>query len=520
MPLNFLPLVLGQVIDGVGSANRIQEFLLEEEMADDIEFNYEMKPAVEVIDAGFTWERNSTQNPDQQVGASPSAMKKIAAAKKADAKTAKKAAKENKKAGKPEEPSCDSGIDTASTLTENPPFKIQDVNLTIGREELIAVIGSVGSGKSSLLAALAGDMRRTSGQIKLGAHRAFCPQYAWIQNATVKDNIVFGREFRQDWYDKVVDAAALRPDFEMLPDGDRTEIGERGITVSGGQKQRLNIARAIYFDADVIIMDDPLSAVDAHVGRHIMDNAICGLMKNKCRILATHQLWVLNRCDRIVWMESGHIEAVDTFDNLMANNPGFQKLMSNTAVEEEQEKEATVNEDEIEEETKVSKKKKKKAAALMTAEERAVESVSWSVYMAYLKAAGGYWVAPLVLGLLTLTQCSNIATSLWLSWWTSNKFGYPNGYYVSQPQCLTRCQPVRLTPVYRLRVTLASVRSKYYSCSSSQCRYRSTARMPAKSCFAIQCAGSCALPCPSSTPLLLDGLRTASPRISTSWITT
>ncbi|KAK3104315.1 ATP-binding cassette transporter yor1, partial [Teratosphaeriaceae sp. CCFEE 6253] len=183
------------------------------------------------------------------------------------------------------------------------PFHIRDINLDVGRNELIAVIGSVGSGKSSLLGALAGDMRRTTGSMALGASRAFCPQYAWIQNATVKQNIVFGKDFDRRWYDEVIDACALRPDLEMLPSGDLTEIGERGITVSGGQKQRLNIARAIYFNADIVLMDDPLSAVDAHVGRHIMDNAICGLMRDKCRVLATHQLHVLHRVDRIVWMK-------------------------------------------------------------------------------------------------------------------------------------------------------------------------------------------------------------------------
>lgn len=97
----------------------------------------------------------------------------------------------------------------------------------------------------------------------IGASRAFCPQYAWIQNASVRENIIFGKEFKDDWYSKVVDACALRPDLEMLPNNDKTEIGERGITVSGGQKQRMNIARAIYFDADIVLMDDPLSAVDA-----------------------------------------------------------------------------------------------------------------------------------------------------------------------------------------------------------------------------------------------------------------
>jgi ABC-type multidrug transport system fused ATPase/permease subunit len=439
MPLNFLPLVLGQVIDGLGSANRIEEFLLAEEQGEDIEFVLDMTPAIEVNNADFTWERERTQDLENTIAApGPGAAKKLEAEKKAekkaDKKSTKQAAKEAKQAkknGTPLNTASDSGMDTASTLTANAPFKITDINLNIGRNELIAVIGSVGSGKSSLLAALAGDMRKTEGQVKLGSHRAFCPQYAWIQNATVKDNICFGREFRQDWYDKVVDAAALRPDFEMLPDGDLTEIGERGITVSGGQKQRLNIARAIYFDADIIIMDDPLSAVDAHVGRHILDNAICGLLANKCRILATHQLWVLNRCDRIVWMEDGHIQAVDTYDNLIANHPDFQKLMANTAVEDEKETGDHVNDDEVEEVKKDVKKKKNKTSGLMTTEERAVSSVGWTVYAAYIKAAGGYWVAPLIGILLILTQGSNIATSLWLSWWTSNALDYPNGYYVS-----------------------------------------------------------------------------------------
>jgi ABC-type multidrug transport system fused ATPase/permease subunit len=381
--------------------------------------------------ADFTWERNPSQDPDKVPGKDPRTNKQVRADNKAEKKADKKAAKQSKKDASDGVDNNDGGLDSASTLTEMPPFRITDMDFTVGRHELMAVIGTVGSGKSSLLAALAGDMRKTAGSVTLGAGRAFCPQYAWIQNATVKENIVFGREFNQNWYDKVVDACALRPDFEMLPHGDQTEIGERGITVSGGQKQRLNIARAIYFDADIILMDDPLSAVDAHVGRHIMDNAICGLLKDKCRILATHQLHVLNRCDRIIWMENGTIESIDTFENLMAHNEGFQKLMATTAVEEEKEKEDDINEDEIEDEKKTLKKRSKKGAALMTVEERAVESVGWAVYIAYIKAAGGYWVAPTVFLLLLLTQCANIATSLWLSFWTSNKFHYPVGYYVS-----------------------------------------------------------------------------------------
>lgn len=214
----------------------------------------------------------------------------------------------------------------------------------------------------------------------------------------------------------------------MLPNGDATEIGERGITISGGQKQRLNIARAIYFNADIILMDDPLSAVDAHVGRHIFDNAILGLLKDKCRILATHQLWVLNRCDRIIWMDQGRIQAIDTFDNLMRDHVGFQQLMESTAVEEKQEDGEAPAPNFDANETKG--KKKKGAKGLMQTEERAVSSVPWSVYGAYVRASGTILNAPLVFLLIIIAQAANIVTSLWLSWWTSNKFGFPTGIYI------------------------------------------------------------------------------------------
>ncbi|KAJ1329416.1 ATP-binding cassette subfamily C (CFTR/MRP) member 1 [Microdochium nivale] len=426
MPLNLLPLVIGQVTDAWQSIQRIQEFLLAEEQGDVAVHDSENTNAVELNGASFTWERTTTQDPQ----ASPVAVggdKNAAALKKGD-KPSKSV--NNSKTSKGSTSGADESDDTASTLVEErEPFKIQDLNLAVGRKELIAVIGSVGSGKTSLLAALAGDMRKTGGEIVLGASRAFCPQYAWIQNATLRENILFGKDLDRAWYKEIIKACALQQDLDMLPDGDATEIGERGITISGGQKQRLNIARAIYFDADIVLMDDPLSAVDAHVGRHIFDNAILGLLKDKCRILATHQLWVLSRVDRIVWMEGGKIQAVDTFDNLTANHAGFRQLMESTAVEKEEEKEegATV---EAKPEDK-PKTKKKRAPGLMQAEERAVASVPWSTYGAYVRASGTILNAPLAIFVLILSQGSNIATSLWLSFWTSNKFALGENNYIA-----------------------------------------------------------------------------------------
>ncbi|XDG02068.1 hypothetical protein ABKA04_001683 [Annulohypoxylon sp. FPYF3050] len=416
MPLNLLPLVIGQTVDAWSSMKRIQDFLLSEEQEEDVVLQPEGKHAIEMHDASFTWERTPTQESSEKE-------------KKGKDGSAQKGAKQASKTGNKKGHSEESTEDTASTLVEErEPFKLQDLNLEIGRNELVAVIGTVGCGKSSLLAALAGDMRKTSGEVVLGASRAFCPQYAWIQNSSVRNNILFGKEMDREWYKEVIRACALQPDLDMLPNGDATEIGERGITISGGQKQRLNIARAIYFDADIVLMDDPLSAVDAHVGRHIMDNAIMGLLKDKCRILATHQLWVLNRCDRIIWMDAGKVRAVDTFDNLMANHSGFRQLMETTALEETKEEEPAQVEDKTAEGDK--KKKKKKAQGLMQAEERAVSSVPWSVYTTYIRASGSILNAPLVVIVLLLSQGANIMTSLWLSYWTSDKYGLTTGVYI------------------------------------------------------------------------------------------
>ncbi|EDU45517.1 multidrug resistance-associated protein 5 [Pyrenophora tritici-repentis Pt-1C-BFP] len=396
IPLNFLPLVIGQVIDANASIDRIQEFLLAEEAEESGKWDYDSKDAVVLKGADFTWERHPTQDPEDGPPG-----------KKADAKKDKK---EKRASVKPPQSSGDTTPSDTTVVEEEKPFEIKGLNLTFGRNELVAIIGGVGSGKSSLLAALAGDMRKTSGEVIFGASRAFCPQYAWIQNATVRENIIFGKEFNKRWYDQVVDACALRPDLDMLPHNDATEIGERGITVSGGQKQRMNIARAIYFNADIVLMDDPLSAVDAHVGRHIRDNAICGLLKDKFR----------------------QVKAVDTFDNLMAHNADFVQVMSSTSKEEEKEKEEEVDEDEVEAEVKSTKKqrKQKKQAALMQQEERATKSVSWEVWIEYIKAGGGIWVGPLIFILLVLSQGANIVTSLWLSYWTSDKFGYSKGAYI------------------------------------------------------------------------------------------
>jgi ATP-binding cassette subfamily C (CFTR/MRP) protein 1 len=198
LPLNLLPLVIGQVIDAWSSVYRIQEYLMSEEQEEDAKFDDQAENAVDMQHADFTWERTATQDPDKP--SMPGGKKQTKEEIKVEKKAQKQAAKDEKAAAKLKSTSGDTTPDDASTLAEDrDPFKLHNMNFSIGRNELVAVIGGVGSGKSSLLAALAGDMRRTKGDLVMGASRAFCPQYAWIQNATVKENILFGKDMNKDW---------------------------------------------------------------------------------------------------------------------------------------------------------------------------------------------------------------------------------------------------------------------------------------------------------------------------------
>jgi ATP-binding cassette subfamily C (CFTR/MRP) protein 1 len=186
---------------------------------------------------------------------------------------------------------------------------LKNINLKVKRGNLTAIVGSVGSGKTSLVSALLGEMEKLGGAANVDGRIAYVPQQAWIQNATLQDNILFGHPFDKQLYNQVIDACALRPDLAMLPGGDQTEIGEKGINLSGGQKQRVALARAVYSQADIYLFDDPLSAVDSHVGKHIFDNVIGenGLLKGKTKLLVTHAVVYLPKVDEIYVIVNGEI---------------------------------------------------------------------------------------------------------------------------------------------------------------------------------------------------------------------
>eukprot|EP00884_Botryococcus_braunii_P017606 jgi/Botrbrau1/4529/Bobra.60_2s0019.2 len=204
---------------------------------------------------------------------------------------------------------------------------LRNVNLQVGAGQLVAVVGMVGGGKSSLLNALLGEMRSRGGFVSLAGTTAYTAQDPWIQNATVKENILMGRDMDKVWYDSVISACALGPDLEMLVAGDSTEIGEKGVNLSGGQKHRVALARACYAAADVYLLDDPLSAVDAHVGRHLFNSCICGLLKGCTRVLVTHQMHFLSdsNVDHILVVQDGNIIQSGTYADLVAQGVDFHQ---------------------------------------------------------------------------------------------------------------------------------------------------------------------------------------------------
>ncbi|KUI61105.1 Oligomycin resistance ATP-dependent permease YOR1 [Cytospora mali] len=447
MPLTYLPVCIGQAVDAWASLRRIQEYLLEEEQ-EVYEVDPELNTAILVDQASFTWEKTASGNSLRKGPAGMAGANKTTDGDVLDEKF----------------------ISTTTIASEDEPFSINNVSLDIKRGELVAIIGGVGSGKTSILSALTGDMRKTQGSVTWGGSKAVCSQYAWIQNATVKQNIVFGCDLDEEWYRIVVNACSLTSDFETLPNGDATEIGERGINLSGGQKQRISLARAVYSKSEIFLLDDPLSAVDPYVGKHIFETAICGLLGNKTRVLATHQMHILNQCDRIIWMDNGRIQAIDSYHNLMLTNKAFATMVYEKVAAAQHNSEATADSaiptaaaSSVQAETAAKAAKAAKAAAgkmkdLMSAEDQNTKSIPWSVYTSYITSSDSMVLVALIIPLLCLAQGLNILSSLWLSWWSEDKYNLPQNTYIGIYVMLCVTQAIFL---YLFGVCLA------ISCTSS-----------------------------------------------------
>ncbi|KAG0449853.1 hypothetical protein HPP92_027070 [Vanilla planifolia] len=204
---------------------------------------------------------------------------------------------------------------------------LSDVQLKVRKGMKVAICGTVGSGKSSLISSILGEIPKLGGEVRITGSKAYVPQSPWILTGNIRENILFGNLYDHNKYEKTIQACALAKDFELFANGDLTEIGERGINMSGGQKQRIQIARAVYQDADIYLLDDPFSAVDAHTGNQLFKECLMGILKEKTILYVTHQVEFLPAADIILVMQNGRIVQSGRFDELLHQKIGFEVLV-------------------------------------------------------------------------------------------------------------------------------------------------------------------------------------------------
>ncbi|XP_038050112.1 ATP-binding cassette sub-family C member 9-like isoform X2 [Patiria miniata] len=333
---------------------------------------------------------------------------------------------------------------------------LQDLNVAIPTGKLTMVVGTVGSGKSSLLSAILEEMTLQDGSLLINGSRnsiAYAGQKAWLLNTSLRENILFGQAFNLKRYRRIIAACALEADIAMLPAGDQTEIGEKGINLSGGQKQRISVARAMYSGRDIILLDDPLSALDVHVGSHLFEHGILGNLRKKTKtvILVTHQLQYLAHADKILLMRDGRIAQEGTLQDLAAAEPdlysGYEKAVKGmTDLESEAE---TDGESRIQEMMKIRKQISGQQSIsrdeevgetcvdergrLMAEEELERGSVSWRVYFYYAKAIK-LPIAFVILLVYPLQAGVTAGSNYWLSAWSEAGLSYGNAtntaYYI------------------------------------------------------------------------------------------
>ncbi|KAF8005284.1 hypothetical protein HF325_000741 [Metschnikowia pulcherrima] len=320
---------------------------------------------------------------------------------------------------------------------------LRNIDLEIKKGEFVAITGLIGTGKTSLLNAVAGFMSRKAGHVDIVGSLLLCG-VPWIQNTTVKDNILFGNALDEKKYQDVIYACSLESDLEILPAGDQTEIGERGITL------------AVYANTDIILLDDVLSAVDARVGKHIVNLCLLGLLGDRTRILATHQLSLIGDADRIVFLKGDGTVEVGLMDDLKRRVPEFRELMAyNAETKDDDDDEGSDSEDpDMEVKEFIAKQVTRQSTAvdeeaahhdygvnedkdgrLIMDEAKAVNAIQFGVIKDYVKYGSGvfkyYLIVPVIVVLTMLAVFCQLFTNTWLSFWTGLKFpGKSNGFYI------------------------------------------------------------------------------------------
>ncbi|KAI4581542.1 ATP-binding cassette sub-family C member 4 isoform X1 [Ovis aries] len=315
---------------------------------------------------------------------------------------------------------------------------LQGLSFTVRPGELLAVVGPVGAGKSSLLSAVLGELPPSQGQVSVHGRIAYVSQQPWVFSGTVRSNILFGKKYEKERYEKVIKACALKKDLQLLEDGDLTMIGDRGTTLSGGQKARVNLARAVYQDADIYLLDDPLSAVDAEVSRHLFELCICQALHEKIRILVTHQLQYLKAASQILILKDGKMVQKGTYTEFLKSGIDFGSLLKKENEEAEPSpvpgtptlRNRTFSESSVwsQQSSRPSLKEAtpegpdtENIQVTLTEETRSEGKVGFKAYKNYF-TAGAHWFIIIFLILVNLAaQVAYVLQDWWLSYWANQQ---------------------------------------------------------------------------------------------------
>ncbi|XP_036105456.1 multidrug resistance-associated protein 4 isoform X7 [Molossus molossus] len=315
---------------------------------------------------------------------------------------------------------------------------LQDLSFTVRPGELLAVVGPVGAGKSSLLSAVLGELSPSQGLVTVHGRIAYVAQQPWVFSGTVRSNILFGKKYEKERYEKVIKACALTKDLELLEDGDLTVIGDRGTTLSGGQKARVNLARAVYQDADIYLLDDPLSAVDAEVGRHLFQLCICQTLYEKITVLVTHQLQYLKAASQILILKDGKMVQKGTYTEFLKSGVDFGSLLKKENEEAEQAstsgsptlRQRTFSESSVwsQQSSRPSLKDgapesqaTENVQVTVSEESRSAGKVGFKAYKNYF-TAGAHWVVIILLILVNIVaQVAYVLQDWWLSYWANEQ---------------------------------------------------------------------------------------------------
>lgn len=457
MQFNLVPLVIATSTDMFVAFGRVAElFSCNEVPIDGIPSKPldDEKLAIKVVDASFDWDTfEDDPNSDDEEDANKKKKKGHFWSKKK-----KEVEVDLTKAVTEVDREMASDSDTPTAGASESFQGLHNINLDIRKGEFIVVTGQIGSGKSSLLSALSGFMPKTKGEVYDNGDVLLCGS-PWVENTTVRKNILFGSPLNESKYQEVIEACCLEDDLKLLPGGDNTEVGERGVTLSGGQKARLCLARAVYAERDIILLDDVLSAVDAKVGKTIIDKCLMGLLANKTRILATHQLSLISAADRMIFMDNSGALDVGSLDELLNRNTAFADLMEMSKKTEAKRKEGKKAEEELELK-KVKTLKDLKEVKITKDEEKAVNRIKLDVFTNYLEFGSGIFgksYLPLLILTMTIATFLSIFTNNWLAYWQENRFpSLTSGAYIGIYVMLAVLSIVFLTLEYWMMVYLSN----------------------------------------------------------------